>query len=179
MRLVLVTARMHGLCTHAHASWATPRSVYQMMRGAEMLFAAVFSVVFLHRKLNRLHLLGILCCVVRSQRAMPVIVLSLPSLPWLIVSSCFSPCKPAAHKQAMQVADAVANWMCVHDVKHVALVQTGITLVGVSSLLAGEGSASHQVSQWQMLAGMMLIVLSQVRLEFCVRSSHRRTPNLR
>ena len=44
-------------------------------------------------------------------------------------------------------------------------MQTGITLVGVSSLLAGEGSASHQVSQWQMLAGMMLIVLSQVRLE--------------
>ena len=42
-------------------------------------------------------------------------------------------------------------------------MQTGITLVGVSSLLAGEGSASHQVSQWQMLAGMMLIILSQVR----------------
>ena len=34
--------------------------------GAEMLFAAVFAVAFLHRRLNRFHLLGILCCVVRS-----------------------------------------------------------------------------------------------------------------
>lgn len=42
------------------------RSVYQMMRGAEMLFAAVFSVVFLHRSLNRLHMTGILCCVVSA-----------------------------------------------------------------------------------------------------------------
>ena len=48
----------------ADISSILPRSVYQMMRGAEMLFAAVFSVVFLHRTLNRLHLLGILCCVV-------------------------------------------------------------------------------------------------------------------
>ena len=36
-------------------------------------------------------------------------------------------------------------------------------LVGVSSLLAGEGSASHPVTQWQMLAGMLLIIASQVR----------------
>ena len=42
-------------------------SVYQMMRGAEMLFAALFAVSFLHRKLNRMHFLGILCCVVRSR----------------------------------------------------------------------------------------------------------------
>ena len=39
-------------------------SVYQMMRGAEMLFAAVFAVAFLHRQLNKFHYLGILCCVV-------------------------------------------------------------------------------------------------------------------
>ncbi|GBF91089.1 hypothetical protein Rsub_04758 [Raphidocelis subcapitata] len=38
-------------------------SVYQMMRGAEMLFAAVFAVTFLHRALNRFHLMGISCCV--------------------------------------------------------------------------------------------------------------------
>ena len=41
-------------------------SVYQMMRGAEMLFAALFSVVFLRRTLNRFHYGGISCCVVRS-----------------------------------------------------------------------------------------------------------------
>lgn len=39
-------------------------SVYQMMRGAEMLFAALFAVAFLHRQLNKFHYLGILCCVV-------------------------------------------------------------------------------------------------------------------
>ena len=38
-------------------------SVYQMMRGAEMLFAAAFAILFLGRRLNRLHCGGILCCV--------------------------------------------------------------------------------------------------------------------
>ena len=38
-------------------------SVYQMMRGAEMLFAALFSVTFLGRTLNKLHYAGIGCCV--------------------------------------------------------------------------------------------------------------------
>ncbi|KAI8468404.1 MAG: hypothetical protein J3K34DRAFT_11376 [Monoraphidium minutum] len=37
-------------------------SVYQMMRGAEMLFAALFAVAFLHRHLNKWHYLGISCC---------------------------------------------------------------------------------------------------------------------
>lgn len=39
-------------------------SVYQMMRGAEMLFAALFAVLFLSRRLNRLHFSGIGCCIV-------------------------------------------------------------------------------------------------------------------
>eukprot|EP00199_Chlamydomonas_sp_CCMP681_P000784 CAMPEP_0119110376 /NCGR_PEP_ID=MMETSP1180-20130426/29240_1 /TAXON_ID=3052 ORGANISM="Chlamydomonas cf sp, Strain CCMP681" /NCGR_SAMPLE_ID=MMETSP1180 /ASSEMBLY_ACC=CAM_ASM_000741 /LENGTH=458 /DNA_ID=CAMNT_0007096685 /DNA_START=1 /DNA_END=1377 /DNA_ORIENTATION=+ len=38
-------------------------SVYQMMRGAEMLFAALFAIAFLGRKLNRFHLGGISCCL--------------------------------------------------------------------------------------------------------------------
>lgn len=76
-------------------------SVYQMMRGAEMLFAALFSVLFLHRSLNKYHLSGIACCVV------------------------------------------------------------GIAMVGISSLQSGTSSASHPVSEWQMLAGMALIVASQ------------------
>ena len=42
-------------------------SVYQMMRGAEMLFAALFAVVFLKRQLNKYHFGGILCCVVSCQ----------------------------------------------------------------------------------------------------------------
>jgi len=41
-------------------------SVYQMMRGAEMLFAALFAVTFLKRHLNKFHYLGILCCGVRA-----------------------------------------------------------------------------------------------------------------
>jgi drug/metabolite transporter (DMT)-like permease len=76
-------------------------SVYQMMRGAEMLFAALFSVVFLHRTLNKYHFGGIACCV------------------------------------------------------------AGICCVGAASLLAGQGSATHPISQWQMLGGMALIILSQ------------------
>ena len=43
-------------------------SVYQMMRGAEMLFAALFAVIFLGRSLNRYHYGGILCCVVGMLR---------------------------------------------------------------------------------------------------------------
>lgn len=42
---------------------AVTASVYQMMRGAEMLFAALFAVVFLRRSLNRYHYGGIACCV--------------------------------------------------------------------------------------------------------------------
>ncbi|GLC68100.1 hypothetical protein PLESTF_000646000 [Pleodorina starrii] len=76
-------------------------SVYQMMRGAEMLFAAAFAILFLGRKLNRYHALGIVCCVV------------------------------------------------------------GITLVGTSSILSGEGSSTHVVSTEEMLLGMGLIITSQ------------------
>ncbi|KAG2422797.1 hypothetical protein HXX76_015744 [Chlamydomonas incerta] len=76
-------------------------SVYQMMRGAEMLFAALFAIAFLGRKLNRFHAAGIVCCVV------------------------------------------------------------GISLVGTSSILSGEGSSTHAVSTDQMLMGMGLIITSQ------------------
>jgi hypothetical protein len=38
-------------------------SVYQMMRGAEMVFAAALAVMFLHRSLNRLHYAGIGACI--------------------------------------------------------------------------------------------------------------------
>jgi len=76
-------------------------SVYQMMRGAEMLFAAVFAVVFLRRRLNRRHYQGIAACA------------------------------------------------------------AGIAAVGASSILGGEGSATHPVSRGEMLAGMGLIVASQ------------------
>ena len=76
-------------------------SVYQMLRGAEMLFAALFAVVFLKRQLNKYHYRGIACCI------------------------------------------------------------AGITLVGTSSLMSGEGSASHPVATSQILFGMALIVASQ------------------
>lgn len=38
-------------------------SVYQMMRGAEMVFAAVLAITFLKRTLNRLHYSGISACI--------------------------------------------------------------------------------------------------------------------
>ena len=39
-------------------------SIYQMMRGAELVFAAIFSVLFLGKKLYKLHYVGIACAVV-------------------------------------------------------------------------------------------------------------------
>jgi hypothetical protein len=45
-------------------------SVYQMMRGAEMLFAALFAVLFLKRHLNKYHYMGITCCVVSAGQGM-------------------------------------------------------------------------------------------------------------
>ncbi len=39
-------------------------SIYQMLRGAEILFSALFAVLFLKRKLNKLHYLGIAACTV-------------------------------------------------------------------------------------------------------------------
>ena len=45
---------------------------------------------------------------------------------------------------------------------HQAGLQVGIALVGTSSLLSGEGSATRDVSPRQMLTGMALIVASQV-----------------
>mmetsp|Transcript_5803 Transcript_5803/g.7837 ORF Transcript_5803/g.7837 Transcript_5803/m.7837 type:complete len:451 (+) Transcript_5803:106-1458(+) len=39
-------------------------SVYQMLRGAELVFAAIFAIVFLKRKLNLVHLAGISLTIV-------------------------------------------------------------------------------------------------------------------
>jgi len=43
------------------------------------------------------------------------------------------------------------------------LLQAGICMVGMSSVLSGEGSSTHKVSTDEMLMGMGLIVLSQVQ----------------
>ena len=45
-----------------------------------------------------------------------------------------------------------------------ATAQVGIAMVGMSSVLNGEGSSTHPVSTQQMLTGMALIVASQVHL---------------
>ncbi len=41
-------------------------------------------------------------------------------------------------------------------------LQIGITLVGTSSLLGGEGSSTHEISPQKMVLGMGLIIASQV-----------------
>lgn len=46
--------------------------------------------------------------------------------------------------------------------KQACALQIGITLVGTSSLLGGEGSSTHDISPQKMLLGMGLIVASQV-----------------
>jgi drug/metabolite transporter (DMT)-like permease len=43
--------------------WVNP-DIWQMMRGAEMIFAAFFGITFLKRKLNKLHLAAILLSVI-------------------------------------------------------------------------------------------------------------------
>ena len=48
-------------------------------------------------------------------------------------------------------------------------MQAGITLVGSSSLLSGEGSSTHTVSPQKMLLGMGLIIASQVMHCICIR----------
>ena len=54
--------------------------------------------------------------------------------------------------------------------KHACALQIGITLVGTSSLLGGEGSSTHDISPQKMLLGMGLIVASQVStaLHICI-----------
>ena len=75
-------------------------SVYQMMRGAEMLFAALFSVVFLKRSLNRYHYSGILCCVVSHP------VFSNHFKPLQGIDLCAEPCANPLQ---------VSKWSCCSD----------------------------------------------------------------
>jgi drug/metabolite transporter (DMT)-like permease len=42
--------------------------VFQILRGSEMLFAALFAVLFLKRHLNRWHFIGVALCMVSSKR---------------------------------------------------------------------------------------------------------------
>mmetsp|Transcript_38230 Transcript_38230/g.83160 ORF Transcript_38230/g.83160 Transcript_38230/m.83160 type:complete len:450 (-) Transcript_38230:4544-5893(-) len=76
-------------------------SVYQMLRGAELVFAAIFAIVFLKRKLNWVHFVGI----------------------------------------------------CLNI--------TGVTCVGMSSILSGSGSKEGE-SVDAVIMGMGLVVLSQM-----------------
>lgn len=61
----------------------TTASVYQMMRGAEMLFAAVLAVIFLHRHLNRYNYMGLACSTVSwAQRSFSETILDIGNKPW-------------------------------------------------------------------------------------------------
>ena len=59
------------------------------------------------------------------------------------------------------------------------IMQVGIALVGMSSLLSGEGSAQVEVSPEKMLLGMGLIVASQVSLLFMPALSPKYLKDLR
>lgn len=65
----MATALMNMGLVHITAS------VYQMLRGAELVFAAIFSIVFLKRKLNYMHLNGLLlrcaCACVATAVCLP------------------------------------------------------------------------------------------------------------
>jgi len=50
-----------GLCSMGFLY--IPASVWQLLRGAEMIFSAIFAVVFLRRKLMSFHWLGVCLCI--------------------------------------------------------------------------------------------------------------------
>ena len=77
-------------------------SVYQMLRGAMLVFAALFGTVFLKRQLNSMHYGGIVGTLI------------------------------------------------------------GIAIVGAASLLSGEGSATRDVPQAEMVAGLLACIAGQV-----------------
>ena len=69
----------------------------------------------------------------------------------------------AGPQQALQALQRSADKTLQHARCSLpAWLQVGIALVGTSSLLSGEGSSTHPVTPQQMLAGMALIVASQV-----------------
>jgi hypothetical protein len=70
-------------------------SVYQMMRGAEMLFAAAMAVTFLKRHLNKYHGLGLLCCTVRAWDAVVWRVCCTSGVAAGAAAACLSPHTPA------------------------------------------------------------------------------------
>lgn len=47
----------------AAAMFYIPASMWQMLRGSSLVFAALFSIVFLHHKMHGFHWLGLLLCV--------------------------------------------------------------------------------------------------------------------
>ena len=55
-------------------------------------------------------------------------------------------------------------------VRYLLGVQAGICAVGISSVLSGQGSASAETTQSQILLGMALIVCSQVPTLLCNKS---------
>ncbi len=70
----------------------------------------------------------------------------------------------------VQIAHACTAfaWPC-QSADCAQLVQIGIALVGTSSLLAGEGSSTHEISPQKMILGMGLIIASQVHTH-CTRA---------
>jgi hypothetical protein len=160
-------------------------SVYQMLRGACMLFAAVFAVTFLKRSLNGLHFTGIGCAIVRPP---PAATLAPPQQaqshacapclahiqPCMSAQQALDPARlaPAALPQLVAPSDIVtfialtASQWCARDNGTACAPQAGIALVGLSSLLAsgdGVGAAADMADSSTVLMGMALIVLSQVR----------------
>lgn len=106
-------------------------SVYQMLRGAEMLFAALFAVVFLKRKLNRYHFAGIACCIAGIG---------------LVGASSMASASGESGGSAPAPEEPVA----------IASADQTVASKVLGALNSGDGSSSAQV-----LLGMALIVASQ------------------
>lgn len=74
---------------------------------------------------------------------------------------------PLKYQQAVLGCNVSTYTILCHNISSVCVslcpVQVGISFVGLSSVLSGEGSSTHKVSTEEMLMGMGLIVASQVK----------------
>lgn len=111
-------------------------SVFQMLRGSEIVFTAAISWLWLRRRLNRWHLAGIALCTVGA------------------LASAACACLPGSQPHHERPC------MCVCA----AGLQAGITTVGAASLLQEPDStnASAATSLRTTLLGMALVVAAEV-----------------
>jgi hypothetical protein len=81
-------------------------AVFQILRGSEMLFAALFAVLFLKRHLNRWHFLGVALCMVRLDSVKRETVAC-------VLLFCWSWCLDAVAAQHIMITLGFQRGLCI------------------------------------------------------------------